>query len=120
MVNNSQKQRISITVDADLLAEVDRLTKNRSAAVEEGLRLWRQQQIEEQAEELKATNEKLSDLNGMKDKFFSIIGHDLKNPINIILGLSDLMRVRFTKMADEKKIKSHEVIVDQVFERSSI
>ena len=28
MVNNSQKQRISITVDADLLAEVDRLTKN--------------------------------------------------------------------------------------------
>ena len=48
MVNNSQKQRISITVDADLLAEVDRLTKNRSAAVEEGLRLWRQQQIEEQ------------------------------------------------------------------------
>ncbi len=48
MVNNSQKQRISITVDADLLAEVDRLTKNRSAAVEEGLRLWRQQQIESQ------------------------------------------------------------------------
>ncbi len=48
MVNNSQKQRISITVDADLLAEVDRLTKNRSTAVEEGLRLWRQQQIESQ------------------------------------------------------------------------
>ncbi len=48
MVNNSQKQRISITVDADLLAEVDRLTKNRSAAVQEGLRLWRKQQIESQ------------------------------------------------------------------------
>ena len=50
--NNSQKQRISITVDADLLAEVDRLTKNRSAAVEEGLRFWRKQQIEEQLRNL--------------------------------------------------------------------
>lgn len=48
MPNNSQKQKISITVNTRLLAEVDRLTKNRSAAVEEGLRLWRKQQIEAQ------------------------------------------------------------------------
>ena len=48
MSNNSHKQRISITVDAHLLEEVDQLTKNRSAAVEAGLRLWRKQQIEEQ------------------------------------------------------------------------
>jgi Arc/MetJ-type ribon-helix-helix transcriptional regulator len=48
MMNNSQKQRISITVDSQLLEEVDQMTKNRSAAVEEGLRLWRKQQIEEQ------------------------------------------------------------------------
>ena len=47
MINNSQKQRISITVDSQLLEEVDQMTKNRSAAVEEGLRLWRKQQIEE-------------------------------------------------------------------------
>ncbi len=48
MSNSSQKQRISITVDARLLEEIDQMTKNRSAAVEEGLRLWRKQQIEEQ------------------------------------------------------------------------
>ncbi len=47
MTTNSQKQRISITVDTQLLQEVDKLTKNRSAAVEEGLKLWRKQQIEE-------------------------------------------------------------------------
>ena len=47
MTNNSHKQRISITVDSQLLEEVDRMTKNRSAAVEEGLPLWRKQQIEE-------------------------------------------------------------------------
>lgn len=45
---SSQKQRISITVDTKLLQEVDKLTKNRSAAVEAGLKLWRKQQIESQ------------------------------------------------------------------------
>ena len=33
MINNSQKQRISITVDSRLLEEIDQMTKNRSAAV---------------------------------------------------------------------------------------
>ncbi len=42
------KQRISITVDAKLLQDIDRITANRSAAVEEGLRLWHRQQIENQ------------------------------------------------------------------------
>ena len=48
MTKSSQKQRISITVDTQLLKEIDKLTKNRSAAVEAGLKLWRKQQIEEQ------------------------------------------------------------------------
>jgi hypothetical protein len=48
MTQLSTKQRISITVDAKLLKEIDLLTENRSAAVEEGLRLWHHQRIEEQ------------------------------------------------------------------------
>jgi metal-responsive CopG/Arc/MetJ family transcriptional regulator len=44
----SSKQKISITVDSDLLQTIDRLTENRSAAVEEGLKLWYQHCIEEQ------------------------------------------------------------------------
>jgi metal-responsive CopG/Arc/MetJ family transcriptional regulator len=48
MSSNSIKQRISITVDRQLLQEIDQLTNNRSNAVEEGLRLWRRQQIEAQ------------------------------------------------------------------------
>jgi metal-responsive CopG/Arc/MetJ family transcriptional regulator len=45
---SSPKQRITITIDTSLLQEVDRLGNNRSAAVEEALRLWRKQQIENQ------------------------------------------------------------------------
>ena len=48
MTQNNLKQRITITVDSQLLQEIDQLTDNRSAAVEQGLRLWRKQQIESQ------------------------------------------------------------------------
>lgn len=40
--------------------------------------------------ELKEIEEKLRIANATKDRFFSIIGHDLKNPINGILGLVEL------------------------------
>jgi two-component system, sensor histidine kinase and response regulator len=42
-------------------------------------------------EQLKENEERLLKLNASKDKFFSILSHDLKSPFTSIIGFSDLL-----------------------------
>jgi PAS domain S-box-containing protein len=42
-------------------------------------------------QEIKSQNEELQNLNATKDKFFSIIAHDLRSPFNAFLGLTQMM-----------------------------
>jgi signal transduction histidine kinase len=45
----------------------------------------------EHQEEIKKRSIELEQLNKVKDKFFSIISHDLRSPINALTGILDLM-----------------------------
>ncbi len=57
------------------------------AIVETGLR----QPFKLLFKELKESETRLSELNATKDKFFSIIAHDLRNPFSALNGLSDVL-----------------------------
>lgn len=47
--------------------------------------------------QIELKNEELSRLNAQKDRFFSIIAHDLKSPFNSILGFSQLLLEKVNK-----------------------
>ncbi|GAB4109786.1 MAG: 7TM diverse intracellular signaling domain-containing protein [Thermoflexibacter sp.] len=51
------------------------------------------EEISNQAEELKIANEKMQELDTFKEGLTSMIVHDLKNPLNTILGLGERKEV---------------------------
>ncbi len=52
---------------------------------------------------LKENTKRLKELNATKDKFFSIIGHDLKSPLGNVIGFSKLLH-KNSKKYDQEKI----------------
>jgi len=61
-------------------------------------------EIENQNAELEAQAEHLRDINALKDRLFSIIGHDLKSPLNQIKGILSIMESGDITMEEFKHI----------------
>lgn len=62
------------------------------------------QVIQAANEQLTESEQKLKELNATKDKFFSIVAHDLKNPFTSLLSISELLSGDFDKLDDEDKL----------------
>jgi len=66
--------------------------------------LIRQNEVIQAAnKQLTESEKKLKDLNATKDKFFSIVAHDLKNPFTSLLSISELLSESYDDMDDEDK-----------------
>ncbi len=51
---------------------------------------------------LRESEQKLQELNSTKDKFFSILAHDLRNPFNTIMGFSELLLTQKQHITEDK------------------
>ncbi len=82
----------------------------------EAIKSYQQQrEIDQYNQELKELNnsleqkvvqrtKELEESNAMKDKFFSIIAHDLKNPFNYLIGMSDIL-VNYMDTMEPEEVK---------------
>ncbi len=63
-----------------------------------------QQLVLERTSELEKLNKELKKSNSSKDRFFSIIAHDLRGPFNGFLGLSDMLKKECDTLSKEEII----------------
>lgn len=59
--------------------------------------------------------EELKELNATKDRFFSIIAHDLKNPFGALKNLSDILYSMYNDFSEEERLE----IISEMYKSSN-
>ena len=63
-------------------------------------------QLHEVNNELRLSEEKLKQTNANKDKFFSILSHDLRSPFTALLGYAQLLEEAYNDLTEEERVLS--------------
>jgi signal transduction histidine kinase len=86
-------------------AELEQKVKDRTSKLKESFDnlLEKQSFIEEQSRVLKQQTDQLIELNSTKDKFFSIISHDLRSPFQSLMGISELLMEELNQKGNDKQ-----------------
>lgn len=86
---------------------------NQKAFLTTAIDITRRKHVEQA---LRESEEKLRELIAQKDKFFSIIAHDLKSPLSAVIGLSDLL-AREIEEDDYESISMYADLIKQTSEK---
>jgi signal transduction histidine kinase len=92
-VPNSKDEVSGLTHDFNLMLQEIR---NRLAEVREKTQALEQQngELNQLNQQLHQSEQHLTKLHGVKDKLFSIISHDLRSPLNSMLGFLNILEAR--------------------------
>lgn len=104
-ITRLKRIEIQLRKKSEDLQETNRLLEERQEEI-----LFQSEELAEQAQHLRIVNTELERLNRTKDKFFSIIAHDLRNPFNAIIGFSELLRNDFYEIDNQQKLNLLELI----------
>ncbi len=104
-ITRLKRIEIQLRKKTEDLQETNRMLEERQKEI-----IRQSEELAAQAQYLTITNTELDRLNKTKDKFFSIIAHDLRNPFNAIMGFSGMLCQDFNEMDDKQKIGLLELI----------
>jgi len=102
----------------NILTRENQNVKERALKQEQVMNERLEKKVITRTEEIRHKNEQLEEINGVKDKLFSVISHDLKGPLNSLRGTLSLLKFNVLSPDDLKKVT--ETISDQLQDTSNL
>lgn len=101
-LNQTRSELAAQRLDKERLAlEAERERKQLIEQQKQDLEL----RVREQTQSLQEQNDKLTQLNAVKDKLFSVLTHDLRNPLATMQSFLKLLTEQYEKLSEEEKVK---------------